>query len=62
VPKREPLYPHVPKVTAEKPYRGFYYCDRTDAHPYGETIQVHTRLENPPCPYCQGIMTYGRYW
>lgn len=52
----------VVKVTAEKPYRGFYYCAQTDLHPYGEVIQVHTRLENPPCPYCGGIMTYGQYW
>jgi hypothetical protein len=50
----------VVKVTAGKPE--FYYCASTDLHPYGELIQVYTRLENPPCPYCGGIMTYGKYW
>ena len=64
MPKKEPLYPHVvkSKVTAEKPYRGWYYCDQTNLHSHGEVIQVSSRLENPPCPYCGGIMTYGKYW
>jgi len=65
MPKREPLYPHITKsykVTAEKPYGEFYYCASTDLHPHGELIQVYTRLENPPCPYCGGIMTWGKYW
>ncbi len=54
--------PHREDFIIEKPYRGIYYCDKTDAHPYGEIIQVSTRLENSPCPYCGKVMTYGKYW
>ena len=46
---------------APKPYF-YYYCDRAEAHPDNEVIQIKTRKENPKCPYCGTVMTYGRYW
>lgn len=46
---------------AAKPYF-YYYCDRAGAHPNNEVIQIRTRKENPKCPYCGTVMTYGRYW
>ncbi len=40
----------------------YYYCDITRLHSNNEVIQVKTTEENPKCPYCSGVMTYGRYW
>ena len=40
----------------------YYYCTNTELHPNGEVIQIRTTEENPRCPYCGAVMTYGRYW
>jgi len=40
----------------------YYYCDNTHLHSNNEVIQIKTEEENPRCPYCGGVMTYGRYW
>ena len=40
----------------------YYYCANTASHSNNEVIQVKTDQENPKCPYCGGVMTYGRYW
>ena len=40
----------------------YYYCDNTRLHSNNEVIQIKTEEENPKCPYCGAVMTYGRYW
>lgn len=40
----------------------YYYCDNTRLHSNNEVIQVKTEEEDPKCPYCGAVMTYGRYW
>ncbi|MBA7650029.1 hypothetical protein ES703_57830 [subsurface metagenome] len=40
----------------------YYYCDNTRLHSNNEVIQIKTEEENPKCPYCSAVMTYGRYW
>lgn len=40
----------------------YYYCANTELHPNNEVIQIKTIEENPKCPYCGAVMTYGRYW
>ncbi len=40
----------------------YYYCDNTHLHSNNEVIQVKTEEEDPKCPYCGAVMTYGRYW
>ena len=40
----------------------YYFCDNTRLHSNNEVIQVKTEEENPKCPYCGAVMTYGRYW
>lgn len=40
----------------------YYYCDNIASHPNNEVIQIKTSEEDPRCPYCRGVMTYGRYW
>lgn len=40
----------------------YYYCDNTRLHPNNEVLQIKTTEENPKCPYCGAVMTYGRYW
>jgi len=113
MPKKEPLYPHVPKSKTKrgsqievietgdidwykvgihlrdpspqkiedakeeainkgydtvyvhrvgKLERFFYYCAIEERHPHREIIQIDTTQRNPECPYCGGIMTYGKYW
>ena len=39
-----------------------YYCAIEEKHPHKEIVQIETLEQNPRCPYCGGIMTYGRYW
>ncbi len=66
MPKKEPLYPHVPKSKkasvslAEE--RRTYYCAIEEKHPHREIVQVSTTQRDPECPYCRGIMTYGIWW
>lgn len=70
--KKEPLYPHVPKgrkmvleaALADESFASaeIYYCANQDLHPHREILQVFTYEENPKCPFCGGVMTYGRYW
>ena len=73
MPKKEPLYPHVPKSQVKKGENPletkptevkarYYYCDNTRLHSNNEVIQIKTEEENPKCPYCSAVMTYGRYW
>jgi len=40
----------------------YYYCDNTRLHSNNEVIQIKTEEEDPKCPYCGAVMTYGRYW
>ena len=40
----------------------YYYCDNTRLHSNKEVIQIKTEEEDPKCPYCGAVMTYGRYW
>jgi len=40
----------------------YYFCDNTRLHSNNEVIQIKTEEENPKCPYCGAVMTYGRYW
>lgn len=40
----------------------YYYCDNTRLHSNNEVIQIKTTEDNPKCPYCGAVMTYGRYW
>jgi len=40
----------------------YYYCGNTRLHSNSEVIQIKTEEENPKCPYCGAVMTYGRYW
>lgn len=40
----------------------YYYCDNAHLHPNNEVLQIKTLQDNPKCPYCGAIMTYGRYW
>lgn len=40
----------------------YYYCENTHLHSNKEVIQIKTEEENPKCPYCGAVMTYGRYW
>ncbi len=40
----------------------YYYCENTRLHSNNEVIQIKTEEENPKCPYCGAVMTYGRYW
>ncbi len=40
----------------------YYYCDNTRLHSNNEVIQIKTTEDNPKCPYCSAVMTYGRYW
>ena len=42
--------------------REVYYCDNTSLHKNMETIQILTQEENPKCPYCGGVMTWGHWW
>ena len=42
--------------------RRHYFCDWLDHHPHREIIQVLTDEEDPKCPYCKRIMTYGAFW
>ncbi|MBA7529654.1 hypothetical protein ES705_21852 [subsurface metagenome] len=110
MPKKEPLYPHIPKSktkesgqvkvieTGDRDWheigihlknptpqkiedakedainkgfdtvyvhlieRNVYYCSIEERHPHKEIIQVSTTQRDPICPYCGGIMTYGRWW
>jgi len=39
-----------------------YYCDNTRLHSNNEVLQIKTEEEDPKCPYCGAVMTYGRYW
>jgi len=39
-----------------------YYCSIEEKHPHREIIQVETTQRDPECPYCGGIMTYGKWW
>jgi len=39
-----------------------YYCSIEEKHPHREIIQVSTTQRDPECPYCGGIMTYGKWW
>jgi len=45
-----------------EPRPKYYYCDNAHLHPNNEVLQIKTLEDNPKCPYCGGIMTYGRYW
>ena len=40
----------------------YYYCDNTRLHSNNEVIQIKTTEDNPKCPYCGAVMTFGRYW
>lgn len=40
----------------------YYFCDNTHRHPNKEVLQIKTLQDDPKCPYCGGVMTYGRYW
>ena len=40
----------------------YYYCDNTHLHSNNEVIPIKTEEEDPKCPYCGAVMTYGRYW
>jgi len=40
----------------------YYYCENTRLHSNNEVIQIKTEEDNPKCPYCGAVMTYGRYW
>ena len=35
----------------------YYFCCNED-----HEIQIRTAQDNPRCPYCNAIMTYGRYF
>jgi rubrerythrin len=45
-----------------EPRAKYYYCDNAHLHANSEVLQIKTLQDNPPCPYCGAIMTYGRYW
>ncbi len=46
----------------DEPRSKYYYCGNAHLHPNNEVLQVKTLQDNPKCPYCGAIMTYGRYW
>lgn len=42
-----------------------YFCDHpslSDFSKDNEVIQIRTVYDNPICPTCQAVMTYGRYF
>jgi len=46
----------------DNPGSKYYYCDNAHLHPNNEVLQIKTLQDNPKCPYCDAVMTYGRYW
>jgi len=44
------------------PTPAMYWCANQDLHPHSEIVQISTTEENPKCPYCDGVMTWGKYW
>lgn len=58
---RQAAYP-LEEGEAETEERLFYYCSIEEKHPNREIIQISTTQRNPKCPYCGGIMTYGKWW
>jgi len=56
-----------PRLLKQEEQPEFYYCSNQDEHSYREIVQIQTLQhvktgEDPKCPYCGRVMTYGRYW
>lgn len=47
---------------AEMGDRRHYFCDWIDQHPHREIVQILTDEEDPKCPFCKRVMTYGAFW
>lgn len=58
----QPMLMPIKVEEAQMGTRRHYFCDWMGHHPHREIIQILSDEEDPKCPYCHRIMTYGAFW
>jgi len=56
------IHPRTPEEIAPAEHKAtYYYCANIRLHPHNEIIQIKTEEEDPKCPYCGAVMTWGTW-